>query len=1037
MTMVTSRAGSGVARYLIPAVLFAASVSGMLLRPMKSPPAPRHSAIAGTAAMPVAISTSPTNRIALARDYGNLPLRFEVNRGQTAAQAKFISRGSDSTLFLTASDAVLVLEKPSSSPSPYGTQPALATSPHQHSRSAVAVRMTLAGTSPNVEPQGLDPLPGASNYFIGNDPSRWRTNVPNFAKVKYAAIYPGVDLLYYGHHHDLEYDFIVAAHADPSQIRLKIDGADFLAIASNGDLVMATPAGEIRLNRPAIFQKLADRRASVQGGYFLASSNEVGLRVGAYDPGRELVIDPVLVYSTFLGGTTSDSANAIAIDPQDNAYLTGETSSIDFPTTTGVLQSSLHGTKNAFVTKLNPAGTALLYSTYLGGPGNGDAGFAIAFDSAGDAYVTGQTTSSTFPAVNAFQSTLKSTAGDAFVAELNPTGTALLFSTYLGGSGAAGDLATGIAVDSTGAAYVTGQTSSIDFPVQTPIQKSLINAVSAAFVTKFSAGGTPLVYSTYLGGSGSLGDSGAAITLDSSEDAYVVGATSSSDFLTTTGAFQTALKGTGHNAFLTELNPSGSAFAYSTFLGGSTANGGLAFGLALDSTNAAYITGLTSASDFPITANSYQKTLKGSGGYAFVSKINPAGQGSADLVYSTFLGGSGTAAVADEGLAIGVDSGGNVNVAGSATSPDFPTTVGAFQTTLNNPAGNAFLSRLDPTGASLLYSSYLGGSKGIGDAALGLSLDSSGTAYLAGRAGDSDFPTTSGVIRPTFTAPAGGTNGFVSKLAANAVVSIVPVSVTFGNQLLNLTAPAQIVSITNNSSATLTFTVPPALSGSNVNEFASATTCGLTLAPNTGCDVTLSFTPTVLGAASAALTFTDDDPGSPQVIPISGTGYLDFTITGPGSETVSDGNDVTFTIEVTPIDGSTQTVNLTCAGAPTLSTCVLAPTSLTLDGTDVADSTGTITASGYLLPSHHRRTPIGLGGPAGFLALGFLLMIALAFARRRSLRLGFGAAALACLVLAGCGGGPSTPQGVSTVVITGVATPGGQTHTVDITLTVN
>src|SRR5208282_4744658 len=261
----------------------------------------------------------------------------------------------------------------------------------------------------------------------------------------------------------------------------------------------------------------------------------------------------------------------------------------------------------------------------------------------------GLTTSINFPTVNPVQSTLKSTAGDAFVSKLNPSGSGLVYSTYLGGTGVAGDLGTGIGVDPLGSAIVTGLTTSGDFPLQSALQGTLKNAVSAAFVTKFSADGTTLVYSTYLGGSGASGDSGAAIAVDTSGDAYVTGATSSSDFTTTSGAYQTALKGSGFNAFLTEFNSSGNAILYSTFLGGSTGNGGLGFGVALDPSNEVYLTGLTSAPDFPITAGAAQSSLNGTGGHAFVSKVDPAGHGSSDLVYSTFLGGSNNAAVADSG----------------------------------------------------------------------------------------------------------------------------------------------------------------------------------------------------------------------------------------------------------------------------------------------------------------------------------------------------------------------------------------------------
>jgi hypothetical protein len=1051
MTMGNTCANGGVARFVVVGALFAASVAGILARPMKGTPsqpsgrpiAPRAGVAAGGARTPVAV---------FAKMYGELPLRFEANLGQTDSQVKFISRGADSALFLTATDAVLTLDQSSEnddrSQNPTSSTKLLREMPAQLAkRSRVALRMSLEDANRSAEVRGLEPLPGKSNYFIGNDPRHWRTNVPAYSKVKYHGIYPGVDLVYYGSHRALEYDFVVAPGADSGRIRLKVAGAERLSISPDGDLVMKAAGGEVQLERPRIYQRNGNIEKPVKGGYFLASVDEVGLRVSPYDRKLELVIDPVLQYSTFLGGTTSDAANAIAVDTNGDAYITGRTSSADFPTSSGSVQTSLRGATNAFVTELNPTGSAVVYSTYLGGTNasstNGDQGMAIALDAQGDAYVTGVTDSSNFPIANAFQSTLKSAAGDAFVSELSPTGSALLYSTYLGGSGSAGDVGTGIAVDSNSSAYVTGTTTSTDFPVQNPLQGTLKNAVSAGFVAEFSAGGTTLIYSTYLGGSGAAGDSGAAIAVDSSGDAYVTGATSSTDFPTTSGAYQTALKGTGFNAFFTEINAGGASFVYSTFLGGSTANGGLGFGIALDPSNNVYLTGLTSASDFPITAGAAQSTLAGTGGHAFISQITPSASGAASLGYSTFLGGSNNAATADVGRGIAVDVSGDANVTGTAMSADFPVTPGALQPTLKSAGGNAFVTRLNATGTAFLYSTYLGGSNALGDAGQGIALDPSGAAYVAGRTSSADFPTTKGVLRPNFTAASGQTNGFVSKLAANAVIGIVPGSIDFGDILLNKSGPAQIVTFTNNSSAPLTLSPAPALSGANASEFQIASSCGtpastITLQPNANCTVTVNFTPVTLGAASATLAFSDGDPSSPQVVPLTGNGYLDFTISASTPTALSDGNSTTFTVTVTPIDESTQTVGISCLGAPVGTTCVLAPNSLTLDGSDAASSIGTITVASSIPASATHGSPSGkFGGKGTLIVLAFVTIAGLATTRRCSLRLGFGAAALACLLFAGCSGPPGTPAGAYNLQITGTATPGGQTHFVVIVLTVD
>ncbi|HXW17268.1 MAG TPA: SBBP repeat-containing protein [Candidatus Acidoferrales bacterium] len=974
--------------------------------------------------------------------YGDLPLRFEANHGQTDPRVNFISRGSTSALFLTPSSAVLTLDVASSvsKPSQYG--PANSPRPDR-----VALQLSLAGANASAPADGLNPLPGPSNYFVGNDPHNWRTNIPTFAKVRYTGIYPGVDLVYYGNHRALEYDFIVSPAADPRRIRIHVTGARRVSMSRDGAANIETSAGTVSLDRPRIYQLDRGQRTLIAGAYLIAANSDIQFRLGPYDRSRALVIDPVLQYSTFLGGTTSDSANAIAVNSSGNAYITGETSSTDFPVTSGALQTSLHGTKNVFISELNAGGTAVIYSTYLGGlSGNGDSGSAIAIDSSGDAYVTGVTTSASFPVVNPVQAALKSAAGDAFVSELNPSGSALLYSTYLGGSGAVGDSGAGIAVGANGLTYVTGVTTSADFPVLNPLsgQSALKNAVSAAFVTAFNPGGAALAYSTYLGGSGAQGDTGAAIAVDSSGNAYVTGATSSSDFPVTSTAYQTALKGTGFNAFMSEINSAGTAFLYSTFLGGSTSNGGLAFGIALDSSNNVYLTGLTNAPDFPIfPSNAAQTTLTGTGGHAFVSAIAPTSKGAASLLYSTYLGGSNNAAVADVGHGIAVDSNGNANVTGLATSTDFPVTPGAFQSTLLSAAGNAFVTRVNFGGTVFLYSTYLGGSGPNGDSGLGVAVDPTGVAYVAGRTSSVNFPTTTGVLLPHFLAASGQTNGFVTKIAANQVVSIVPSSIDFGNVLLNKSGPAQLVIVTNNSTAPLPLSPAPALTGVNASQFVISSACGttgaeITLQPGQSCNVTVNFTPVAFGPASASLVFSDPDPGSPQIVPLTGTGYQDFSIAATTPPAVSPGNSETFTVTVTPIDNSTQTIGLACEGVPAGITCTFAPNMLPLDGTDAATAIATVSEA-TSITSSSSATPGGrsqLGGSALTILFAFIAIVALAISRRRGLRLGFGAAALACLLLFGCSSGPVTPNGTYTLNIVGTATPGGQTHNVTVTLTV-
>ena len=1037
------RLADGAAKYLVVGALFVASVVVLFRAPGGESIVPEVAAMAHVGTSTTLPTGTPASKLAIAAAYGNLPLRFEANRGQADPRVRFLARGSGSELFLADTEAVLVLTKPVSSDSKRAADvpaiPLLARGIVEPpvAVQATALRFSLVGANSGAQVSGVDALPGTSSYFVGNDPSRWVSGVPNFSSVAYHGVYAGVDLIYYGTGRDLEFDFDIAPHADASQIHLKVEGADSITASAGGDLTIATADGEVSVNRPEIYQLDGDRRERVGGSYVLAGNNEITLELAPYDTNRALIFDPVIQYSTFLGGTTSDAANGIFVDSSGNAYITGKTSSTDFPTTAGVLQANLRGTaSNAFISKLSATGSLLIYSTYLGGTGaTGDTGASIAVDSQGDAFVTGSTSSSDFPVVNAFQGTLKSASTNAFVAELNPTATALLYSTYLGGSGANGDNGNGIAVDTSGSAYVVGNTSSTDFPLQGAIQNTLKSAGSTGFVTKFSPTGSALVYSTYLGGSG-LGDTAFGIALDSSNDAFVVGSTASPDFPTTTGAFQTVRNGGGLNAFLSELNPGGSALNYSTFLGGSNPNGGVGTSVALDSTGAAYLTGTTSASDFPVTPGSAEPTAPGSNEHAFVSKINPEGQGAGDLVYSTYLTGSnGT----DAGLGIAVDASGSANVTGFATSTDFPATRGAIQPAPRSAGGNAFITRLNATGSVFLYSSTFGGSNAKGDQGDGIALDASGSAYIAGQTFSSDFPTTTGSLLPNFRASSGNSNGFVTKLVANAVIGISPASLNFGSVLLNIASEPQLVTFTNNSTATLNFSAPPSLAGAGDAEYSIATTCGTSLAPNATCTVTVSFLPTLEGVADATLTFRDDDPSSPQVVPITGIGGLDFTLTGTTSESVSRGDTITFSVTVTPVDSSTQTVNLTCTGAPVDATCSLSPSSITLDGVDAVSSTVTVTAGSMVPPSsRHRRSPGDFIGRVPLIVLSLALLAAFGFMRRRrGLRLSFVAAALACLLFAGCGGGGGTPTGMFTLVITGTPTDGGMIHTLNVALTVD
>ena len=460
------------------------------------------------------------------------------------------------------------------------------------------------------------------------------------------------------------------------------------------------------------------------------------------------MIDPLLVYSTYLGGSGGDQGNSIAVDGSGNAYVTGVTDSTDFPTVNS-MQSTNGGDYDAFVTKLNPTGSALIYSTYLGGDGIDD-GNGIAVDASGNAYVTGRTDSTNFPTTaSAFQPTIGGIYGNAFLAKLNATGSALVYSTYLGGSG--DDSGNSIAVDTSGNAYVTGYTDSTNFPATAgAFQPTIGGMFDNGFVTKLNPTGSALVYSTYLGGSGD--DSGQGIAVEASGNAYVTGSTDSTNFPATAGAFQPTIGGMFDNGFVTKLNPTGSALVYSTYLGGSGNDSGNS--IAVNTSGNAYVTGYTDSTNFPVTAGAFQPTIGGMFDNAFVTKLNPTGSA---LVYSTYLGGSGD----DSGNSIAVDTYGNAYLTGITSSTNFPT-VKPLQSSYGTGQSDVFVSLLNPNGSALVYSTYLGGSP-TADTGLGITVDGSGNAYVTGYTGSTIFPTTAGAFQTTY---AGEGDAFVTKIAS-------------------------------------------------------------------------------------------------------------------------------------------------------------------------------------------------------------------------------------------------------------------------------
>jgi len=746
------------------------------------------------------IHASPTDADAKAKaktldQYGTLPLSFEANQGQADWRVKFLSRTGGSTLFLTQDEAVLALSGQKSnnnkatSTGAHRLQPVTAESRIAESAMAESIkggvlRMKLHHANLKARITGLDQLEGTSNYFIGNDPAKWRRKVPTYGKVKYKGVYPGIDLVYYGNQRQLEYDFIVAPGADPRRIAFDVRGAKRIRRDENGDLVFRVGTDEIRWHRPLVYQEKDGARHLVAASYVIADTNRVGFAIRGYDTSRSLYIDP-LIYSTYLGGSGGDFGYGIAADSAGNVYITGQTFSTDFPTTSGAFQTVCHGpggkgcyqNGEAFIAKINPAGSALVYSTYLGG-GGGDAGSSIAVDSGGNAYVTGQTYSTEFPTTpGAFQRVCNRNnpcggKGVAFVTKLDPTGSALAYSTFLGGRGT--DWGGGIALDKAGNAYIVGATTSSNFPITVGAFQTVCGDVGCvlgdAFVTKLNPTGSGLVYSTYLGGGGI--DYGRSIAVDKSGNAYVTGGTISSNFPITPGAFQIVCGDPGctlGDAFVAKLNPAGSALVYSTLLGGSDYE--LGTSIAVDGPGNAYVTGWTGSPDFP-TKNPMQPFYAG-GGDTFVTKLNASGTA---LTYSTYLGGSGQ----DSGNSIALDSAGNVCVTGGTSSTDFPT-ANPMQG-VNKGYSNAFVAKLNASGSALTSSTYLGGTNY--DTATGIAVDSASNAYIVGATDSNNFPTK----KPLQAANHGGDDVFLAKIspgtATTTTLSSSPNPSTYGQAVI-------------------------------------------------------------------------------------------------------------------------------------------------------------------------------------------------------------------------------------------------------------
>jgi hypothetical protein len=1029
------------------------------------------------------------------------PLSFEPNLGQADRSVKFLSRTREHAMFLKSDGIVLVLSKNrlrretrNSKPvgaehdamkSPASIRDVLPIEESKQANDDSAMNMRVVGANREPATRGLSELPAKSNYYIGRDPRNWRTNVPNYAKVQYENIYPGINLIYYGNQSRLEYDFVVAPGADPAQIHLAFDTysrgqskSAHLILEKNGDLAIEVDGQEIRFQKPAVYQSTSQPSVHIpiDGKYVSRGDGQIGFEIGKYDHSKLLVIDPVLQYSTYFGGNQHEQGFGVKLDASGNILMTGATASTNFPLK-NAFQTSAGGNLDVFVSKFDPTGTSLVYSTYLAGSGD-DLGEGIALDPSGDAYVTGWTSSPNFPTKNALQSALAGAgATNDFLAEFDPNGN-LIFSTYFGGTGV--DHCYSVQVDSSGI-YIAGDTSSTDYPTKNPFQATKLGSQTDAFLTKFTADASSVVYSTYLGGAGA--DSQAySVAIDSSQSAYLAGQTSSTSF-PIKNAFQSTNPSTqGAEVFVTKFTPDGRSLVYSTYLGGSSFQS--AGTIVVDSAGSAYVSGGTSSTDFPLQ-NPWATKVGGSNNFdGFVTKFAPSGSA---LIYSTLIGG--TSDEFADGLE--VDSQGNAHIAGYTMSTDFPTTPDAFQPT-SGGSWDGFVVEFNSTGSVLLYSSYLGGS-GL-DVSDAIGLDSSGNAWVTGTEASTNFPVTSNAFQSSYgggnddaylanvtaaatsalavtlagagsgtvtSSPAGMNCGTIcSETFINGTAVTLTATAASGSEFIGWSGACSGTStcnVTVNSAESLTATFDPpslpltvTLAGSGkgtVTSNPSGINCGTTCSAsfNTGSQVTLSASPAAgseftgwsgacTGMSACTVTMSAAQQAAATFAPTT------FTLTAnPTSLTVQSGGQAKSTITVAlKTAGVGSPVQLSCAvsGATSAPSCGMSPASVT-PGPSSVTSALTVTDSAMAALKTPREHPhAGRGTYALFLPIGvFGIMLMGGLGDRRSrIAVGYGLLFLLLAFQFACSNSSKQSATNYTVTITGVS--GSVQNTAQVTVTV-
>jgi hypothetical protein len=902
---------------------------------------------------------------------GGLPLTFELNQGQVNSQIKFLSRRAAYSTFLTADGMTLALR-------PSNLTPSAVKQGAGHS----ILQLKLNGSVKNPVIIGEDQQPGIVNYFIGANPAKWLTNIPTYGKVRYKNVYPGIDLVYYGSHRQLEYDFEVFPGADPSKIQFEIKGASHIELDHEHNLVVSIGKDHLTFANPNIYEVLGDHHVPVTGNYTITDSTHLGFQIEQHDATKALVIDPVLIYSTYLGGSGDDEARAIKVDSAGDIYVAGYTyDSTDFPLATSgpppagsphALVAKLnHSTDlpfatsgpppaaspHVFVAKLDPTGSTLLYTDFIGGS-NQDYGYALALDASDNVVVTGTTSSYDFPVVNAYQATYPGSS-NGFLTKLSSDGSTLLYSTYLGGNGI--DIPSSVAVDYNNDVVVAGYTSSTDFPVSNAYQPTVSPNAGGmfgwyGFVTKFTADGSSLAYSTYFGGSSNVayncGGSPcwgqpetmiSSMVLDSTGNAYLGGTTNTYDFPVTPGSYQST-NVTQQNALVSFISKLGSAgnLVYSTYFYESSGLMTDIQAIAVDSGGAVYATGQAmSDGSFPITTTTIcDPSIYGFAcSYGFVTKFDG---NASTLQYSTFLGPNNLAFLSS----IVLGSNNSAYVLGVTSSNSFATVNAIEPYTGGN---DLLLAELDPTGATQIWATYVGGSADENSA--GLAIDSSNNLYLAGTTTSADFPFTPGAFQGVY---GGNTDSIILKIApaSSASVSLSPDSLDFPASDIGSTGSPQTVLLRNMGSAALAISSIAA-----TGDFAESDNCGGSVQAAGNCSVSVTFSPTAAGLRNGTIQMSDSAEGSPHVITLSGfangaTATLSptsiiFPSTPVGSSSVAQSvslsnlGNTTLHVAAVQTTGDFSQTN-TCGTVPAGASCVI---NITFTPTAAGNRSGTLAAA--------------------------------------------------------------------------------------------